>query len=512
MALSPSEELELIQIEKVRRERSVLNSVDASKGAAAESVSGAVSGAVRPPSVMEAMVAGPANILPGLVPATRFVAKHGIQTAKDNPSSVSDALKFVLPAAAGLATGGVGFFPAVGMAGLMGAGAEGYGQVARRALGDETVPQTVAEQAKAMGVEGAKQAAYEAGGRGIFSLGKKLVSGLRGWAAGKAAKISEGATKSELSRIYGQHPEVMEPGYFNERVDTFANDLPGKVKAIKDKAGEAINKALEASKATPAMKVSQLESVVDTEVEKLGLAANTKEFRNVLAEIKRMEKALINRGEAVSFKDLMDFERSLYSVTKGQNVPPIAKKAATAIRARLDEAYKVAPKLQAARTAYSKASEAEDVIEEAFGVSSDVKRADIGSTDRVASGLQRFLAKSDPYKDRVKEALDQLPGKVTERAEKLAAAGGGAGRLTGDQPVLPTMGAGNVGYVMQNPAAGAGALGVTAATRAVSSPYIVRNLFKASQGLKAVLPGAKYLPAVGRAVETVLKADKKKKR
>jgi hypothetical protein len=115
---------------------------------------------------------------------------------KEKLNNAVDYGSNLLPAAGGLTGGTVGAaagpVTAVGGAALGGAAGESARQLVRRAMGWE-VPQTSMDAAKDIGVEGAKQGAYEAGGRIVGALGKGL--------APKMAEVAAAPGKRLLKEI-----------------------------------------------------------------------------------------------------------------------------------------------------------------------------------------------------------------------------------------------------------------------------------------------------------------------
>ena len=75
------------------------------------------------PSVKEAVLGGPANLLPGVVPLTSRVMQGGAEAAKD-PEALAAGIKVGRPVAAGLASGGLGVAPAIWRVGLVGGGVD----------------------------------------------------------------------------------------------------------------------------------------------------------------------------------------------------------------------------------------------------------------------------------------------------------------------------------------------------------------------------------------------------
>jgi hypothetical protein len=443
------------------------------------------------------------------IAAERFPSE-ALRLAKD-PQVQANVLRYGLPIAAGALTGGAGALPAIGMAGVAGAGAEGLAQVREQVAGLETAPKTSTEAATKIAKEGALNALFEGVGRGAKALGGKVVGAVKGWAAKRGAAQSTGATADELARIYEMHPEVTKPGYFKERIDTFTSDLDAKLAAKKKLVGSQINDALKASEDKPAMMVSDLRKSVDEGVEELGLIAKTKEARLKLKELYRMVDEIEKKGAGVEWKDLADFERAMYRATK--NAPSDVARAPSLISRRLDDVFAKNPKLVKARRAYRELMQDEEVLQQAFGASSKPDPKDLSKAGKASKAVQEFLGYPEETKQIIREATDRLPGNVTERLEKLAAAGGGEGRLTASQPLLPSMGAGNIGYIQANPAAGTAALTTTAAIRAAKSAPVVRGLFRAATSApvkNVLLPGLGQAGQVIRATRAAINTKKKK--
>lgn len=149
----------------------------------------------------------------------------GAQVIKDNPEGALEALPAIAGTAAGVATGGAGFIPAVLTAGAAGAGGELAKQEARkRLLGlnpvsprPPTIPFTsqeipdipgVPQRASRMIIEGGLQAGPEAIARGVGGLFSKL--GKSSEEAGvSAARRSQGFRQSELTGGKGDPFETM---------------------------------------------------------------------------------------------------------------------------------------------------------------------------------------------------------------------------------------------------------------------------------------------------------------
>lgn len=131
---------------------------------------------------------------------------------KENPEGAVEAIPAAMNAIGGVMAG-VGratpltVAPGMGLAALMGAGAEGFRQTGRVMLGKEPVPGGggFPGQIKAMAVEGGKQAVAEGLGRGVVAgvekVGKKVVN-----AGIDLARRAQGFQKSQLvsSKSWGE--------------------------------------------------------------------------------------------------------------------------------------------------------------------------------------------------------------------------------------------------------------------------------------------------------------------
>lgn len=149
----------------------------------------------------------------------------GAQIIKDNPEGALEALPAIAGTAAGVATGGAGFIPAILTAGAAGAGGELAKQEARkRLLGlnpvsprNPTIPFTsqeipdipgVPQRASRMIIEGGLQAGPEAIARGLGGLFSKV--GKTAEDAGvSAARRTQGFRQSELTGGKGDPFETM---------------------------------------------------------------------------------------------------------------------------------------------------------------------------------------------------------------------------------------------------------------------------------------------------------------
>lgn len=152
---------------------------------------------------------------------------------------------FLLPAAGAAATvlaagSGVGLPVAAGLAALGGAGGKGYQQLIARFRGKK-VPKTSLEAAKELGLEGVKQAAFEAGG-GI--LGKTIAKG-----ASEAAGQALGFTKrfitnpKKLRAVKQASKTMLEEGIVTPLAGT--QKMIQRVTDVKKKTGEGISEFLQ---------------------------------------------------------------------------------------------------------------------------------------------------------------------------------------------------------------------------------------------------------------------------
>jgi len=102
--------------------------------------------------------------------------------AQGEPIDYKALRKAALPVAGGvgfgLATGGMGFLPAVGMAALGGAAGEATEQITERVRGESDAPQTSTDAAKRIGIAGAEQGGAEAGGRVVSGALSKVLGKL----------------------------------------------------------------------------------------------------------------------------------------------------------------------------------------------------------------------------------------------------------------------------------------------------------------------------------------------
>lgn len=103
---------------------------------------------------------------PASTSATKSLPRRALEAVVDSP-----AIPAIAGVGAGLASLPVAGPGAIGVAGVVGAGAEGWRQVAARSLG-LPAPETSTEAAKQIGKEGAIQAFNEAGGR-VINVGLK---------------------------------------------------------------------------------------------------------------------------------------------------------------------------------------------------------------------------------------------------------------------------------------------------------------------------------------------------
>lgn len=439
--------------------------------------------------------------------------KASVEQIKADPLKAKERViqlaKIAAPIGVGVATGGMGAVPALGAAALAGGASEAGAQIAQRAIGSEQAPKTSGEAAVRIGKEAGLNALFEGAGRGIAAAGKKVVGWMRGWAPKRAAAQSAGATAEELSRVYDIHPEVVEPGYFNQRIDTFTADLPKKVAGGFEKHGTAMQKALSKEGTKPVMRVNELQRGVEEALSKLS-GVQTPDAEQAAKAVKSLTDELLSKnkidpmtgkGGDISAGDIVKFESDMWELTKrgGKDV----KNATGKLRLELDKKLESMKELTKARQGYKAYRQSADVLEDFMGITPKSSPAEVAT--RVEAVSNRFLAMPEPVKDAIRKALTDVDasGKLVERLEKLAAAGGGEGRLTASQPLLPTMGVGNVGWSVANPGAAAGALGATAAVRSAASAPVVRALFKVAKSgpvTKALLPGLGQIGQVARAV------------
>lgn len=130
---------------------------------------------------------------------TKSLPRRALEAVVDSP-----AIPTIAGVGAGLATLPLAGPGAVGVAGVVGAGAEGYRQIAARALGLPT-PQTSLEAGKGMLKEGAVQAASEAGGQ-VINYGLKATGAGRALenAAIGAARRALGFSKRFLNTPFSR--------------------------------------------------------------------------------------------------------------------------------------------------------------------------------------------------------------------------------------------------------------------------------------------------------------------
>lgn len=477
--------------------RTAVQQAKASAKPAAARASEAVAGAFAPPSLKEAALAGPASVLPGLTQATSLLTGSAVEASKD-PRAIPTAMRVVPPVVAGVATGGMGFLPAVGAMGLTGAASEAGAQIAERMTGSPDAPKTSGEAALRIGVEGAKQAGAEAAGFSLLRLGKGLVNKIVKRAASKAA--ATGAPVEDLTRIYAQHPEVTKPGYFNERIDTFAADLNKGLLAKKAAASKAFDAASDASKQI-AGESAALAGIIGNRAQELGLSASTKEGRAIVNELQKVVGSLVDRGKTFTFKDLADLDRAIYNASSGATTAPVAKKFAADISRDLEKFYDTAPaRLRAARAKWREFRDMEATLEEGFGLDLASKKK-LPETEKVVRNTAAFLSRPEDQKDIIRQATDYISPKTTERLEKLAAAGPNEGRLSANPPLIPTVGLGQAGYAMQNPASAAATVPIMAGGRVLGSPSFAGQLLRGAKAAERFVPGArKVVPNVYRGI------------
>lgn len=136
----------------------------------------------------------------------------GAKIIKENPEGAVEAIPAAMNAVGGVVAGlgrttPLTVAPSMALAGLTGAGAEGFRQAGRAMLGKSPVPNSVGlpGQLKAMAVEGGKQALAEGGGRAVLGVAQKAGQGLKSAAIGMA-RHAQGFQKSQLasSKSWGE--------------------------------------------------------------------------------------------------------------------------------------------------------------------------------------------------------------------------------------------------------------------------------------------------------------------
>lgn len=183
---------------------------------------------------------------PAPASATKSLPRRALEAVVDSP-----AIPAIAGIGAGIATMPLAGPGAIAVGGVVGAGAEGYRQMAARALGLPT-PQTSGEAAKKIGKEGALQALNEVGGRAI-NYGLKATGADRaiGRLAVGAARRALGFSKRFLGTPFARReatqaaavaleegviPKLGSPQVMFDRASKLANEaeqvITGKLKNI----------------------------------------------------------------------------------------------------------------------------------------------------------------------------------------------------------------------------------------------------------------------------------------
>lgn len=436
-----------------------------------------------------------ASFLPGLSQAVSIPAR-GIQMGAEMAQNPRQILPMI-GGAAFAAAAPEAAIPAMGMAALGGGLGESLNQLGLRAAGKEAL--TSPEAAQKIGAASAEQAAYEGAARLPAAIIGSTVKG-----AAKRLVSADPAEAAKIMNVAEKNPEVTKPGYFKERINTFLSDVTKKLGELRKAAGEKIASALSTEGKKPVTTTSDIKELLNNSLAQLEAGQNAPEVK---AARKNVENLIdyYGKNKPLTVAQIDKLSQEIFAET--EKIHPTHGRAFANFQAKLDKMVdpSVAPKLAEANAEYKKVSDAAKVLKESLGAEEKLKATDIRKTNLAEKRVANRLGGGEATNETIGNALDVLGGNLKNRADKLAAAGSGEGRLSKGAKGMPTVGVGQAGYVAKNPGSGILGLSLVRGLTGLESPNVVGKLFR---GVKATEP---LIPAVPSLFRTgAIKARKKK--